>query len=118
MSLGLHLFIGMLEGVVFEDHRNELLCYSLCKSLAKTDTMASEERGVCVRMARLAIWSLEVLGARVKALRNVLVVLGAPLVLIVVQKAHQNMNLLALLDFELLLGSFGENDILSDSMRS
>ena len=118
MSLSLHFFIGMLEGVVLENHCNELLCDSLRESFAKADSMASEERSVGIWVARLAIWSLEVLGVRVEALRNVLVVPGAPQVLIVMEKVHHDMDLLALLDFELLFGSLGESDVLGDSMRS
>jgi hypothetical protein len=34
------------------------------------------------------------------------------------EKVHHDMDLLALLNFELLLGSLGESDVLGDSMRS
>ena len=118
MSLSLHFFIGMLEGVVLEDHCNELLCDSLRESFAKADSMTSKEGSVGIWVARLAIWSLEVLGVRVEALWNVLVVPSAPQVLIVMEEAHHDMDLLALLNFELLLGSLGESDVLGDGMRS
>jgi len=118
MRLRLHLFIGMLEGVVLEDHRNQLLGHCLRKSFAKANAMTSKERGVCIRMARLPIRGLKVLGSRIEALWDIFVVPGAPLAFIVMHQAHHDMDLVTRLNSELFLGSFGKDDILGDSVRS
>ena len=117
MSLCHHLLVGMFESVQFEDHSDQLLRYCLRKSFAKADAMAPKERSVCIRVARFAIGCFKVLRIRIKALRNILVVPGAPLAFIVMQKAHHDMNLLTCLDFQLLLGSLRKNDVLCGSMR-
>jgi hypothetical protein len=118
MSLCLHFLVGMLESVEFEDHCDQLLGYCFRKSFAKADAMTPKERSVCIRVARFAIGCFKVLRIRIKALRNVLVMPGAPLAFIVMQKAHHDMNLLTRLDFQLFLGSLCKNDVSRDSMRS
>lgn len=52
----------------------------------------------------------------VEALWNIFIVSGAPLALIVMQKARHDMNLLACRNFQLLRGSFGKNNVFGDSM--
>jgi len=69
-------------------------------------------------MAWLTIRGLKVLRTRIEAFWNVLIMSGTPLSLIVMQKTHHDMNLMTRLNLQLLLGSFGKNDILGDSMRS
>jgi len=118
MRLLLHLFICMLKSVVLEDHCNQLLGHCLRKSFAKADAMTSKERGVCIRMARFPIRGFEVLGCRVEALWDIFVMSGAPLAFIVMNQAHHDMDLVTRLDSELFLGSFGENHIFGDSVRS
>ena len=106
----------MFKLIKLEDHRYQLLsnCFSEC--FAQADAMPAKERSVGVRMPWLAVGSLVVLRLRVEALWNEGVVIFAPLLFIVVQQAHHDVDFIASPDPELLFGALGKYDILSDLM--